>query len=429
MRWNGKSSFAGLCGVGLLATMMAGCGPVQEEDADAVEAAVPAVSTEAQALRRDFEPAPTALDGPDVAFGNGKFFVVWSDIRAGGVFGTRVKPDGTILDPEGIRINISDVSGDRAFGSPAIAYNGTHFFVAWTSPDGVRAVRVKPDGTVVGPVLDVLNSDESFGPVDIACSEDICLVTCTVSGDAETDIFFTRVTKDGDVLDDPRQFLSPGDNFANDAAVAFSSSRNLFLVVWSDSRGGEGSEDIFGNRVTEDGDILDDDGFPISEADGAQLAPDVTWTGRRFQVVWSDARHGDADIFAARVRSNGEVDDEDGIRISKSAGEETTPRIAHSGSKSLVVWTDIRSGAHRIRGARLEEDGDVLDHPSIAISRGDEPEEFLPAVAAGADRFFTAFSGADMFEFLEPHLILGTRVTHQAEVKDKPALTLTLEPK
>ena len=431
MSWNGKSSLAGVCGVVLLGAVMAGCGPVQEEDSsEQVEALQaeegPDVSVEAQALRRDdFKPAPLARFGPDVAFGGGKFFVVWNDIREGEVFGTRVKPDGTLLDPEGIRINIGDEPG----GSPAVAYNGTHFFVVWATGDGVRGVRVKPDGTVVGPVFNVINSDESFGPVDIACSEDICLVTFTVEGDDETVIFFTRVTKDGEVLEEADRSLSPGFNFARDAAVAWSSSKKLFLVVWSDDRGGEETEDIFGNRVTERGVILDGDGFRISDADGAQRTPDVAWSGRRFHVVWSDTRNGDADIFGARVRGNGEVDDEDGIHISKSSGEETTPRVAHDDSTSLVVWTDKHNGSRRIRGARLGEDGDVQDPKGFAISRGDKSEEFLPAVAAGADRFFTAFAGGDAFLFFEPHFILGTRVTQQAEVKDKPALKLTLEPR
>lgn len=43
--------------------------------------------------------------------------------------------------------------------------------------------------------------------------------------------------------------------------------------------------------------------------------------------------------------------------------------------------------------------------------------------------FFTAFAGSNEFDFSEPHFILGTRVTHDAEVKDKPALKLTLERK
>ncbi|WP_044185976.1 hypothetical protein [Hyalangium minutum] len=427
MSWSGKSSFAGMCGVVLLGAVMAGCGPVQEKDSSE---AVSDVSAESQALRKgdDFKPAALARFGPNVAFGGGKFFVVWNDIREGGVFGTRVRPDGDILDPEGIRINISDDSDDEAVGPPAITYNGTHFFVVWERADGVSGVRVKPDGTVVGPVFNVITSGETFGPVDIACSKDICVVTFRVTGDDEDDIFFRRVTKNGIVLRADDESVTSG-NFARDAAVAWSSNKEVFLVVWSDSRGGEGEEDIFGNRLTEDGEILDGNGFPISEADGAQLTPDVAWSGKRFHVVWSDTRNGDADIFGARVRGNGKVDDEDGIPISKAKGDQLTPRVAHDDSNSLVVWTDTRNGKNRIRGARLEEDGEVKDNGGFAISDGDKPQEFLPAVAAGADRFFTAFAGAQEVDFLEPHFILGTRVTHQGQVKDSPALKLTLEPK
>ena len=388
MRCNRISRFAALCSAVLLGAMVAGCEPVQEEEgsSEAVDAlqdeAVPDTSAAAQALPRpsanphDFVPAPLARFDPDVAYGGGKFFTVWNDTRAGGVFGTRVSPKGKVLDPEGIRINLSDDEDDEANGPPAIAYNGTLFFVVWETRDGVLGVRVKPDGTVLGPVFTVILSDETFGPVDIACSENICLVTMTAEGDFETDIFFKRVTKDGVVLDDPDQFVSPGNNFADDASVAWSSSREEFLIVWTDSRGGIGTEDIFGNRVTEDGEILDGDGFPISQESGAQRMPDVAWSGRRFHVVWSDTRNGDADIFGARVRPNGTVDDPDGIPISTASGEQTDPSVAHDDALSLVAWTDARSGSHRIRGARLEEDGDVRDpgaSPSPVATSGGVP--------------------------------------------------------
>ncbi|WP_338864743.1 hypothetical protein [Myxococcus stipitatus] len=371
-------------------------------------------------------PAPLALSGPAVAYGGGKFLAVWSDERTGGIFGTRIRQDGTVLDPN-IRINIGD--GARGNSRPAIAFNGTSFFVVWNSLDGVDGVRVKPDGTVVGPVFHVIRTDESFSPVGVACSPDICLVTFTIAGDAETVIFFGRVTKNGVVITDSDRTLSPFPNFARDAAVTWNNQRKEFLVVWSDERGaGAGHEDIYGNRVKEDGTILDDDGFPISTAPGAQRTPDVTWTGRRYHVVWSDNRDGDPDIFGARVYGNGAVEDPDGIPISTASGDQTEPRIAHHNAKSLVVWDDTRTGAHRIFGARFGEDGRVWDPTGFAISQGDEPQEFLPDVAYGGGQFFTAYAGADAFEPFEPRFILGTRVNHQAEVTDIPALLLTREP-
>lgn len=432
MRRERKPGFGGLWGGVLLGSMLVGCGAVPEDpgrEAPGTVQEARSADAATQALRRDaddFVPAPLAHYGPAVAYGGGKYFAVWRDDREGGVYGTRVRQDGTVADPAGIRVNIGDEDGGR----PSIAYNGTHFFVVWESSVGVDGVRVTPDGTVVGPVFRVIQTDESFGLPSIACSPEVCLVAFTISGDDETVIFFTRVTKDGIVLDEVDRTLSPFPNFAHSPSVAWNNSKKQFLVVWADERGmGDGQEDIYGNRVTEGGTILDGDGFPISEAPGAQLSPDVTWSGRRFHVVWSDDRNGAPDIYGARVRPGGSVEDPDGIPISTAPGAQTVPRVAHHNSKSLVVWDDTRGGSHRIWGARLGEDGAVWDPAGFAISSGDQPEEFLPDVAYGADRFFSAYAAGDTFGlFNPPRYILGTRVNHQAEVKDSPAVPLTLEP-
>ncbi|NOK04174.1 hypothetical protein HNV27_21725 [Myxococcus xanthus] len=428
MRREVKAGIAGL----VFGSMLVGCGvaPEQEElggveDVTAESEAEAQMSAETGLEEHQSRARPAALArfGPAVAFGGGKFLAVWTDVRTGGIYGTRVKPDGTVLDKEGIRINIGDVEGFR----PGIAFNGTHFFVVWESVDGIDAVRVKPDGTVVGPVFNVKQSGETVGPARVACSPKICLVTYTVSGDF-SNIFFTRVTKDGVVLDTADESLSASDTFANDASPTWNNKTKEFLVVWSDEHG-EGPEnaDIYGNRVREDGTILDGDGFPISQAEGAQTTPDVEWTHKNYQVVWTDDRNGNPDIFGARVSKTGMVKDPDGIPISTAEGAQAEPRLAHHNDKSLVVWDDTRDGPHRVWGARWGENGDVRDPSGFPISTGDLPQEYLPDVAYGGGKFFVVYSGQETFEPFEPHFILGTRVTHQAQVKDVPALPLTLQ--
>lgn len=438
MRREGMPGFARLCGGVLLGALLAGCGAGPEDGSpgavewtrgEAVADVVDGSGSGPRALDVDLDdyvPADLARFGPAVAYGGGKFFAAWHDVRDGGVYGTRVKPDGTVLDPDGIRLNPEAGFGGR----PVIAYNGEYFFVVWESGDGVDGVRVRPDGTVVGPVFSVIFASEASGPVGIACSDMLCMVSTAILGDDESVIYFGRVTRDGVVLEAPDPSVSPGFNFGREPSVAWNNSRREFLIVWSDSRGGVGTEDIYGNRVREDGTILDGTGFPISTAAGAQLSPDVTWSGRRFQAVWSDSRGGDADIYGARVRPGGTVEDPLGIPISTAAGDQTTPRIAHHNSKSLVVWADTRGGTHRIWGARLGEYGDVWDPAGLPISGGEySSAEFMPDVAYGNDRFFVAYAVGDVDDPLEPHLILGKRVNHQGQVKDVPGLTLTLEPR
>ena len=43
--------------------------------------------------------------------------------------------------------------------------------------------------------------------------------------------------------------------------------------------------------------------------------------------VWRDARHGDGDVFAARVAHDGTVLDPNGIEIAAGAGEQAEPEV------------------------------------------------------------------------------------------------------
>lgn len=418
MGWKLRPGVAGLLGVVGCVAVLTGCGPQPAETSEASDA-------KTRTFRQTPEPA-VSVSAPAVAYGNTRYFVVWSDVRDGGLYGTPVAQDGTALNPGGVRLN----PGDRDVLDVAIAFNGTHFFVVWqTASDGVFGVRVTPDGTVVGPVFTVISTGEAFGNVAIACSEAVCLVATTIEGDQETVIYTQRVAKDGTVLPpEDSEALSPAFNYTGEPAVAWDNTDREFLVVWTDARGGEDTPDIYGNRVTEAGVVLDGDGFPISKASGSQLTPDVAWSGRRFEVVWSDNRLGGADIYGAQVRADGTVDTPGGVPISTAPGEQTTPRLAHHNSKSLVVWDDTSSGAHRIRGARWGELGDVWDPSGFTISSGDQPAEYFPAVAYGANRFLTVYAAGVGTNASVPHLVLGARVNHAATVLDSPALRFTPQP-
>ncbi|OJT18372.1 hypothetical protein BO221_40580 [Archangium sp. Cb G35] len=425
MRQAMRARFAGLWSGVVFGVLVSACGPVSEDMAPEWKSEEEAVSTVEAALTRHGplpEPRPTALLGPKVAYGGGKYLVVWQDVRDGGIYGARMKPDGTLLDPEGLRLNTHP---ERDFGrNPNVAYDGKDFVVVWDSADGVDGTRLAPDGAGPGPVFTVISSGEVAGDVGIACSRKLCLVTFAVSSDEGSDIGGLRIGPDGSRLDEFVLFMSES-VVTGEPAVAWNGKE--FLVVWTDSSGGVDTPDIFGARVKEDGTVLDRDGFPIGVASGAQRTPAVVWTGRRFLVVWGDMRNGtDWDIYGARVRSDRRVDDPMGIPISTASGDQRFPGVAHHNWKSLAVWDDTRAGPHRVWGARVEEDGDVRDPGGFAISGGELLNEFRPAVAYGNNQFLVPYGASSVADDpFTPNFILGRRVKHDTRVLDTPALVFT----
>ena len=60
-----------------------------------------------------------------------------------------------------------------------------------------------------------------------------------------------------------------------------------FLIVWEDYRRGLYVPDIYGARLTPDGEVLDPGGIPLGTGPEAESRPRVSWEGSRYVVTWS----------------------------------------------------------------------------------------------------------------------------------------------
>ncbi len=67
------------------------------------------------------------------------------------------------------------------------------------------------------------------------------------------------------------------------------------------------------------------------------------------------------------------------------------PEITFGGGNYFVVWGDGRSTYYQVYGARVTPAGSVLDPGGILISRNPSDYYYYPAVAWGGTRYFTVF--------------------------------------
>jgi hypothetical protein len=255
----------------------------------------------------------------DIACGISCYFAVWEDYRGDStlnIYGSRISFGGMVLDPAGI--NICSAVNEQF--NPKVAFDGVNFMVVWT---------------------DYRNA--------VAC-----------------DIYGARVSEAGELLD------TAGFAICNEAAgqgmacCAFDGTN--YLVAWADGRNPLG-QDIYAARVTTGGIVIDTNGFIVCDATGAQYAPSIASGDSNYLIVWQDERYDTADIYGARVLTDGTVLDTNSIAICSGMNYQFEPAVAYGGAEYLVAWQDMRNpGGYDVYGTRVTLSGIVLDPASLRIS-------------------------------------------------------------
>jgi len=363
---------------------------------------------------------------PKIAFDGINYLVCWQDDRNGtsDIYGTRVTQDGVVLDPSGIAIS----TAENEQGSAAIAFDGTNFLVSWGDMRNgfdcdIYGTRVTRDGVVLdssGIAISAASSHQYSPSVAFDGANYFVCWTDERNSSSSRDIYGARVSQDGVVLDSSGVVISTADNYQWESAIAFDGTN--YFVAWADKRNfasGDYQHDIYGARVSQDDTVLDPTGIILSTAANYQLVPSVAFNGTHYLCVWADGRRAGSqdDIYGARVSQDGTVLDPSGIAISTAAYDQNAPSVASDGTNYLVVWHDQRNGYYEIYGARVNQDGVVLDPSGIAIS---QQRSLYPAVAFDGTNYMTVW--ADLRFGL--WYIYGTRVSQDGVVLDPSGIAI-----
>jgi hypothetical protein len=265
---------------------------------------------------------------PSVGFDGTDYLVAWLDGRGSSdganVFVARVSTSGQVLDPDGIQVTSSGGIEAR----PDVAAVGGRFVVVWTRGESQTGQKGEVAGARIdgaGHVVERLHIGESFdfdlGP-SVAASRGQALVVWT-SG---YELRGRRITA-SDVLDPPTGIdLTDLPGYELQATVAASSSQ--YLVAWTYGGLRSSSFDLYATRVTRDGRVLDPDGIAVSTTAGEQEQPSVAANGS-FLVAWRDANQTRrADIAVTTISGSGTVARPGGQIVTHSPQQDGSPALA-----------------------------------------------------------------------------------------------------
>lgn len=340
--------------------------------------------------------APYRQSQPDVSWNGTELFVAWTDQREssyGEIYGARLTPSGTVLDPQGIFISRA-TEWEQA---PATVRQGSSFRILWEQREffyqvldwNVFGALVAPDGTVGDSAPVATEMTSQWQPSIAWNGSDYLAAWFEQRSGFQSDLYVGRVDESGAILDGTGVLaahdVEPQQN------VRIASDGTDFLLAWA----GDQTGDIYAARISAEGAVLDPDGFRLSEPDRYDSYPGIAWDGVNYLVVWQSANASGAGVYGARVTPAGAVLDDPPFAIADSAWDENEPTLAWDGTNYLVVWNDDRNpSADRIFGARVSPSGSVLDPGGIQISHGPS-HDWDPAIAYGGGNYLVVWGDYD----------------------------------
>ncbi len=159
--------------------------------------------------------------------------------RQSRIYGIRIAPDGTVLDPGG-GFQISSASSEED-AEPTLAYDGTNYLVVWQrgrylQGDRILGAQVSPSG---------IHGTEFY-----------------IESDAST--------------------------YSSTPSVSFDGAN--YLVAWCDRRNAPNvnATNIYAARVTQSGSVLDPEGFPVTGTASFKQGTHTIFDGTQYQISWND---------------------------------------------------------------------------------------------------------------------------------------------
>jgi hypothetical protein len=354
-----------------------------------------------------------------VAAGPGEYFAVWVDLRVGGanpagydLYAQRILPDGTVGAPGSLVLLRDDAR--MTSGIPAVAWNGQVYLVAWYEGSTLWGMRVTPDGTPLDPGGFVIGQrTNSFYWPAIASDGADFLVVDVAGGH----VLGARVAGDGSVLDpQPLQIMPGGASGLGYPKVTFGAGE--YLTVWAQAP----DQSIRGCRVLANGTLLDAGGFNISGAPAAVVDAHTDFDGSDFFVVWFRQNGSVYDLWGTHVSPGAAPSSPNFITGgAQLPGGISGGQVAFNGTNHLVALTSgepVYSNTD-LHAQLIDFNGDPIGGPFPVSTIEGRSQTGYGAASIGS-QFFIVWEGNRLPGVYYIYDTEGARVTGDGQVLDRP---------
>ncbi len=270
----------------------------------------------------------------------------------------RIQPDGTVLDPVGIQLV---EGGNEYVGASCNGENVLMVSESIQTQPSVSARLLNSQGVL-------LNSPYTCPGEQPAVASDGSgwIMVFTRLDSVVRHVYGARIGPDGVAIAPPSRLCQ----FESDQtcpSVAWNGTD--YVVAFRDERNVSTSgSDIYALRVAPDGTVHDPDGFAVCNANGDQNWTACAASGSTVLVACEDKRNGStADIYTARVRDTGAVDNTNGRAVCTAAGDDLSPKAVGNADGWVVVWEDNRTAATQVYRARIGLDGRSIDPDGVPV--------------------------------------------------------------
>ena len=322
--------------------------------------------------------ALAGLDLPvGLSFDGDNYLLTWLD-RDGepgtrAVYGARVAPDGTRIDADAVRIS---PGGARALVGAEARFDGANHVIAWiglfdgASPFSQRVMvsRVTPDRTVLDPdgilvATQAVPSGLFLDRLTIAAAGGRSAVTWSIDA-----VFYIDITREpigmALVAADGTVSPHPAGAFAGGAQATLAAHPDGALLLWREIT------EAFPDHPVVMGARLDATGVPGTSSAvvpgvmaAGQRVAGVATDGQIYFVVWTDPRDievGGRGLYGARIAADGTRLDPEDILI--SSGPAQRAGVVFDGASFVVAWVyyDVEGSGYE-RAVRVSPDGELLD--------------------------------------------------------------------